>query len=138
MLQTRTRLLKAFLRRNSVMAANTVHLTVDLVINEGKLEAFEDIARSMVAGSQKEPGTIGYEWFLSTDRKRCRLLETYTDAKGVLAHFNGPVVQELVPKLLGTARLADFEVYGDPGPKATEMLAGFGAEIFEFRQGLDR
>jgi hypothetical protein len=48
------------------------------------------------------------------------------------------VVQLLVPKLLETARLATFEVYGDPGAKAKEMLAGFGAEVFEFRRGLDR
>jgi hypothetical protein len=56
----------------------------------------------------------------------------------VLAHFNGPVVQVLVPRFLGTASLAGFEVYGNPGAKAKEMLAGFGAEVFEFRRGLGR
>ena len=120
------------------MPKQTVYLAVDLTINEGKLDAFESIAQAMVAGSQKEPGTLGYEFFLSADRKRCRLIETYTDANAVLSHLNGPVVQELVPNLLGTASLAGFNVYGNPGPKATEMLAGFGAEIFEFRRGLDR
>lgn len=120
------------------MGKQTVHLAVDLTVNEGKLDAFERIAQEMVAGSRKEPGTLGYEWFLSADGKRCRLFETYTDGNAVLAHFNGPVVQELVPRLLGTASLAGFEVYGDPGPKAAEMLAGFGAEIFQFRHGLDR
>jgi quinol monooxygenase YgiN len=120
------------------MAKQTVYLALDLIINEGKLDAFESIAQAMVAGSEKEPGTLGYEWFLSADRKRGRLLETYKDANAVLAHFNGPVVHELVPKLLGTASLAGFQVYGDPGPKVTEMVAGFGAEIFQYRRGLDR
>jgi quinol monooxygenase YgiN len=120
------------------MAKQTVYLALDLIINEGKLDAFESIAQTMVEGSQKEPGTLGYEWFLSADHKKCRLLETYKNANAVLAHFNGPVVQELVPKLLGTASIAGFEVYGDPGPKVTEMVAGFGAGIFEFRHGLDR
>jgi quinol monooxygenase YgiN len=120
------------------MGQETVLVAVDLTINEGKLDAFEGIAQQMVAGSQNEPGTLGYEWFLSADQKRCRLIETYTDANAVLAHFTGPVVQELVPKLLGTASLAGFEAYGDPGPKAAEMLAGFGAGIFEFRRGLNR
>jgi hypothetical protein len=73
---------------------------------------------------------------MNADGKRYRLIETYTDAAAVLAHFNGPVVQQLVPKLLGTASVAGFEVYGDPGPKVREMLAGFGAEIFDFRLGL--
>jgi quinol monooxygenase YgiN len=120
------------------MSKQTVYLAVDFTINEGKLDAFEGVAQEMVAGTQKEPGALGYEWYLSADRKKCRLIETYTDASAVLAHFNGPVVQELVPKLLETASLAAFEVCGDPGPKATEMLKGFGAEIFEFRRGLGR
>jgi hypothetical protein len=47
-------------------------------------------------------------------------------------------VQQLVPKILGTAGVAGFEVYGDPGPKVREMLVGFGAEIFDFQRGLDR
>jgi hypothetical protein len=56
----------------------------------------------------------------------------------VLAHLNGPVVEELLPKLLGTASVTGSEVYGNPGPKATERLAAFGAEIFEFQYGRNR
>jgi quinol monooxygenase YgiN len=126
------------LRRVLDMARQTVYLAVDFTINEGKRDAFEAIAQEMVAGSQKESGTLGYEWFLSADGKRSRLIETYTDAAAVLAHFNGPVVQQLVPRILGSANVAGFEVYGDPGPKVREMLAGFGAEIFDFQRGLDR
>jgi hypothetical protein len=48
------------------------------------------------------------------------------------------VVEELLPKLLGTASVAGSEVYGNPVPKATERLAAFGAEIFEFQYGLNR
>jgi TolB-like protein len=28
------------------------------------------------AGTQKEPGALGYDWYLSGDRKRCRIVET--------------------------------------------------------------
>ena len=118
------------------MVKQTVYLAVDFTINEGMRDSFEGIAHEMVAGGHREPGTLGYEWFMSADRKRYRLIETYADAAAVLAHFNGPVVQQLVPKILGTASVAGFEVYGDPGPKVRERLAGFGAEIFDFRLGL--
>ena len=47
-----------------------------------------------------------------------------------------PGGEGLVPKLLGTASLGGFEVYGDPGPKVTEMVAGFGAESSAQRGGL--
>ena len=119
------------------MSKQTVYLAVDFAINEGQLEAFDGIAQTMVAGTQKEPGALAYEWYFSADGKKCRL-ETYADANAVVAHINGPVVQELVPKLLGHSSITAFEVYGDPGPKSTELLKGIGAEIFDFRRGLDR
>jgi quinol monooxygenase YgiN len=114
----------------------TIRFTVELTIADGKFDDFERIARKMTAGTQTEPGALAYDWCLSGDRKRCRLLEAYADADAVLAHFRGPVVQELVPKLLEVTSLNRFEVYGDPGPEATQMLAGFGAEIFALWQGL--
>jgi quinol monooxygenase YgiN len=120
------------------MSKGTVRFNVDLTINEGKLEAFQAIAQTMIDGTQKELGALGYEWHLSADRKRCRLLETYADQNATLAHLTSPVVRELVPKLLQTATLNRFEVYGDPGPKAAETLSKVGAEIFPHWQGLNR
>jgi quinol monooxygenase YgiN len=120
------------------MSKPTVRFNVDLTIQEGKLDAFQAVAQTMIAGTQKEPGAVGYDWCLSSDRKRCRIVETYADQNAVLAHLTSPVVQELVPKLLQTATLNRFEVYGDPGPKAAEILAGVGAEIFPFWHGISR
>jgi quinol monooxygenase YgiN len=113
-----------------------VRFTVDLAINDGKLGQFDSVAREMITGTLKEPGALAYEFFLSADRKRCRLLETYADANAVLAHMKGPVVQELVSKLLETSSISGFEVYGDPGAESGKMLTGLGAEIFPHWQGL--
>ncbi len=120
------------------MSKQAVYLAVDFTVNGGQLDAFENIAQEMVAGTQKEPGALAYEWYLSADPKKGRLIETYADSNALLAHFNGVVVQELIPKLLGIASVTSFEVYGDPGPAASAMLAPFGAEIFDFRRGLNR
>jgi quinol monooxygenase YgiN len=120
------------------MGKQTVRLNVDLNINDGKLDEFKSLAQTMTDISQKEPGTSCYQWYLSTDSKRCRLVESYVDADAVLAHFEGAAVREYVPQLMEVASVSGFEVYGDPGAKVTEMLAGFGAEIFPFWQGLER
>ena len=120
------------------MVDRPVRLNVDFAIHEGKLEAFQEIARQMTAGSKQEPGTLTYDWCFSSDQKRCRLIEMYTDADAAETHLTGPVVQQLVPKLLGTASLSRFEVYGDPSPKVTEIVLGLGAEIFPLWQGLGR
>ena len=120
------------------MTIDTVQYVVDLTIDDGKVEAFERIAQAMSAGCQKEPGALEYSWYLNGDRKRCRLIEIYADANAVVAHLTGPVVSELVPKLLKVSKLTGFEVYGDPGPKASEMLAGFGAQVFGPWHGFSR
>ncbi len=120
------------------MADKKVHFIVDLAINEGKLGEFEATVLSMLAGTQNEAGTLSYDWFLSRDRKECRLLETYVDADAAAAHMNGPVVQVLVPKLLESARLTSFKVYGDPGPKGSEILAKVGAEILPAWHAISR
>jgi quinol monooxygenase YgiN len=120
------------------MPKHMVRFTVDLTINTERFESFEGIVQAMITASQKEPGTLGYDFCLSGDRKRCRVVETYADANAVLAHLTGPAVREFVPKLLETSTINGFEVYGDPGPKAAEMLAGFGAEIFKLWHGMSR
>jgi len=115
-----------------------VRFTVSLTIHEGKFEAFQATAKELIAGSRKEPGTLGYEWYLSADRKRCRVLETYADESAMLAHLTGPVVQSLVPKLLELVSVDGFEVYGTPGAKGTEMLGGWGAQMFAFWDGIKK
>jgi quinol monooxygenase YgiN len=120
------------------MAMQKVYFTVDLAIQEGKLDSFQTIAQQMIDGTKNEPGALGYEWYFSADNKRCRLLETYEDADAVFAHMTGAVAQELVPKILQTSSITLFEVFGDPGPMAAAMLVGVGAEIFPPWRGLDR
>jgi quinol monooxygenase YgiN len=115
-----------------------VLLRVSLSVHDGKLDAFQAIAREMVEASRKEPGTLGYEWFMSDDGKHCQLIETYVDADAVLTHFAGPAVQVGVPKLLKTADVASFQIYGEPGPTVREGVGAFGAEIFSYWHGLDR
>jgi len=98
------------------METSRVRLLVDFNIHHGKLGEFERIAREMAAVSEQEPGTLGYHFVLSADRQTCRLVEGYTDAAAITAHFNGPAVQQLVPQILQVATPARMEIYGDPGP----------------------
>ena len=111
------------------MKAN-IRFTVEFDIADGKLQDFERIARTMADRTKTEPGALEYNFYFSDDRKRSRLLEAYADAGAVLAHFKGTVVQELVPQLLTASSLTRFEVYGDPGTEAAQILASVGAVIY--------
>lgn len=120
------------------MLEQVVRLTVNMTVNEGQLDAFKAIAATMTEGSKAESGTLGYEWFAHAAGKRFRLVETYSNAGAVEAHFTGPVVQQWVPKLAAVCNVDGFEFYGDPGPKVAEMAAGFGAVFFPYWLGIDR
>ena len=113
------------------MAEQAVHLQVELNIHAGEFDAFESIAQEMIAGTKTEPGALGYEWYLSSDRQRCVIYETYRDAAALLAHINGPVVQQGLPRLLQHSAISRSRVFGDPGAEARAILTEFGAEIFD-------
>lgn len=120
------------------MSTSRIRLLVDINIHEGKFAEFEAIAQQMAAVTEQEPGTIGYQFHLSTDRTRCRLVEGYTGVAAITEHFNGPAVQQLVPQMLQVASPVRMEIYGDPGPQVASMAAAFGAEIFASWHGFDR
>jgi len=92
----------------------------------------------MVAVSEREPGTIAYQFCLSADRKCCRLVEGYTDAGAITAHFMGPAVQQFVPQLMQVASPARIEFYDDPGPQVAAIAGTLGAEVFTPWEGFDR
>jgi len=120
------------------MVEQIVRLTVNFTVTDAQMDTFKSVAAEMTVGTKKEPGTLGYEWFVSADGKRFRLVETYADAAAVEAHFLGPVVQQLVPRLAAVSAVDGFEFYGDPGPKVTVMAAGFGAVFFQYWKGIER
>jgi quinol monooxygenase YgiN len=120
------------------MVEQVVRLTINMTVSKDRLEAFKSIAHTMTEACKAEPGTIGYEWFAAADGKRFRLMETYKDANSVEAHLLGPVVQQMLPKLAEQCTVEGVELYGNPGPKGTELASGLGAVIFPYWLGLNR
>jgi quinol monooxygenase YgiN len=118
------------------MVEQVVRLTVSFAVSEAQVGEFKKLAETMTEVSKAEAGTLGYEWFASADGKSFKLMETYADAGAIEAHFMGRAVQELVPKLVGTCSVTGFEICGDPGPKVTEMAAGFGAQFYGYWIGI--
>ena len=115
-----------------------VYFIVDLDISAGKVDEFQAIAEEMVAGTQQEPGALGYEFYLDEDQRHCRLIEVYSNSDAALAHCKGHVVQQLVPKLLSVSSLAGFSVYGDLTPETADILTQGGARLFKTCGGFNR
>jgi len=120
------------------MIEQVIRLTVRCTVTEQQVEAFKAVATRMTEGSKAEPGTLGYEWFAGADGKTFHLLETYTNASALEAHFTGPVVQVLVPKLVTVCTVEGLSIYGAPSAKVAEMAAVWGAETYSYWMGIDR
>lgn len=120
------------------MSTKRIRLLLGLDIHDGEFSEFEAVARQMVAVSEKEPGTITYNFVVSADRKHCRLAEGYADIAAISEHFRGPAVQQFVPELLKIASVTVMEFYGDPGPEVTAMSAPLKPVFFPAFHGFDR
>ena len=100
------------------------------------------IAATMTEGNTRpEPGTLGYEWFVSGDGQRFHAWsETYADAarRGGALHGLFRWFSNLFRKLAAVCTVDGFEFYGDPGPKVSQMAAGFGAVFFQYWMGIGR
>lgn len=119
------------------MISERVHFLLDFTIHEGKFDDFAATVKAMSAGTAKEAGALEYEWYLSEDNNRCRLVEIYADVEAMQAHMASSVVHELVPKLLGFSTLRRFEVYGAPDEASAATLSAIGAEIYRHWHGLE-
>ena len=121
------------------MSTTRILVLMDFEIYDGKFDEFQAVAKQMVEEFEQEPGTLAYHFVLSTDRKRCRLVQGYADQAAINAHWiDGPAVHQNIFQFNQVAVTTRVEIYGDPGPKVAALAAAFGAEIFTCWEGFDR
>ncbi|HVM64637.1 MAG TPA: antibiotic biosynthesis monooxygenase [Acidimicrobiales bacterium] len=62
---------------------------VELEIGEGQVDELRSVMREMSSTVEAdEPGTVGYEWYLTRDGGTCHIYERYDDAAAAVAHGN--------------------------------------------------
>jgi quinol monooxygenase YgiN len=121
------------------MKEDQTQWVVEFAIKKGKLDAFKKLAEEFVARvKQNEPGAMSYQWYFNDDETKCIVSELYEDSKAILAHLEGSTVSTLFPKLLETAQLIRFEVYGDPSEETKNVLTKFGAQNYHSFIGFTR
>lgn len=105
----------------------TVHLVLEVAINQGELDNFKALMNEMVEFTQaNEPNTTNYECFISDDDQTCHMYERYTDSAAVLTHL-ASFGANFAERLLAAVAPTRLVVYGNPSAEVREALAGFGA-----------
>jgi quinol monooxygenase YgiN len=104
-----------------------VSWVIELDVKDGQLDTFKELMEEMVAGTSAEPGTLGYEWYISDDGGTVHIYEKYADSDAMVTHVSG-FMKNWAGRFLGCVDVTRFIVYGDPSPAARELLDGFGGK----------
>jgi quinol monooxygenase YgiN len=103
-----------------------VSWVVECTLKDGQLDTFEELMREMVEGTSAEPGTLAYEWYISSDGSKVHIFEKYATSEDTITHVNG-FIAKWAGRFMECVDMTGFVVYGDPSPAAREILDGWGA-----------
>jgi quinol monooxygenase YgiN len=117
-----------------------IQVSAKMKIREGMLEGFKRQATECIQqAKEKDPGTLRFDWFISTDKTECEIRETYESSEAFLAHLSN--LSELL-RILYEKFASDHSViiYGDPSPELlTKVKArGVDTKFVSFLQGLNQ
>jgi quinol monooxygenase YgiN len=111
---------------------------LELDLQKGRESDFRALMAEMVAATQAtEPGTLDYEWSLTTDGTRCHIFKRYADSAAVLAHL-GTFGQRFAGRFLEALKPVRFVVYGSPSTAVQDALAGFSPVYMQPAGGFSR
>ena len=105
--------------------SDIVSWNLQMSVREGQLSAARDLMPEMVEATRGEPGTLGYEWFLSGDGTLCHVYERYADSDAALAHL-GTFGAKFAERFLQCFEPTALYVYGEPSDDVRTALDGFG------------
>lgn len=115
-----------------------VNYTVEFKVRDGSMDEFTALANECSAIAERdEPGTVGYEWTINDDGV-CHLHERFPSSEDALAHLGGPIVSDVLPKILEHSELVTIDVYGDPSAEFLEAAAALPVRQFENLAGFSR
>lgn len=109
---------------------------LQVAIHPGKLDDFQGVARDLIAKTQSEAGTLGYEWNLSEDKTVCHIYERYADADALLAHVQS--FGAFAKRFMEACHPTRFHVYGTPTEAVKTALADLGPVYFSPIGGIKR
>ena len=115
-----------------------LQVSAKMKIREGTLEGLKQHANECIQRvTEKDPGTIQYDWFISSDNTECEIRETYESSEAFLAHLSNlrEQLQILYEKFASDHSVV---IYGNPSPELLEKVKARGVDtkLFSLLQGL--
>jgi len=105
-------------------------------ITPAQLDNFRLVVKDLVAFTHEEPGTLGYEFYLSEDNAVCHIYERFADSAAILAH--GATFAKYAERFLAACKPVRFEVYGNPSAEARAAIGDLKPIYFPYLAGFTR
>jgi len=109
---------------------------LEVAIHPGRLEDFRSVAKDLIAKTESETGTLGYEWNLSEDGTACHICERYQNSDALVAHVRS--FGNFAERFMQACRPTRFHVYGTPNEDAKAALTDFHPVYFSSLGGFNR
>lgn len=100
-----------------------------LALEPQKFPAFKALVQEIVTATQKEPGTLIYEYSVNADSTEAHILERY-QAGAAVSHVD-ITFAPFAERFLSLARITRLVVYGQPDAEVRRRLDAFGAVYME-------
>jgi quinol monooxygenase YgiN len=98
---------------------------LELEIKEGREAEVRELAEEMVSATKAdEPGTLDYEWSISSDEKQCHIFERYVDSAAVMTHV-ATFGEKYAARFLALLKPVRMVVYGSPSAAVQAAVADF-------------
>ena len=111
-----------------------IQVLVELTIADGKVEEFKFQLPAIIDRVKtNEPDMIGYQWYLSDDKKKCYVIEWLKNPRAWLTHLSN--AEPMLPPLFAIAPITRFEIYGDIPKDVEDVAKPFGAVVYKHLAG---
>lgn len=103
--------------------AGPVSWVLELQVRSGSSDALRTLMEEMVSSTHaSEPGTHGYEWYMSADGNALHVCERYADSEAALAHLH-TFGQRFAARFFALLTPTRFTIYGSPDAAVQGALA---------------
>ncbi len=103
-----------------------IYWVVTAALQPENYDAFTEAITPLVAATREEPGSIAYDYSVSSDHTVVHIYESYRDSAAVVTHVED-TFSRFAEAFGRYVTIDGFVVYGWPDEKAKKILDGFGS-----------
>ncbi|MEM7147060.1 MAG: antibiotic biosynthesis monooxygenase [Verrucomicrobiota bacterium] len=110
---------------------------VEMTIKPDASSDFKQLIIELVEATQKESGTLNYEWAIAADDQTSHVYERYIDSEAAVLHLRS-FQEKFAERFMALVDPTRAVLYGNPSAELTEIMDGFGAEYLAPAGGFAR